>query len=537
MSPQSKPRKLPHRWRITLTILTLVLIPYIILASVFYKNAREEWISSALSTYYNEAETSGLHLSNTFSEMQSKMHYLANNSTIRTLISRVEYLTLPLAIDMIDELENAVSAITVDSPALVVRWYPLKTDRTYGTYCYPFQLFKDEFDSNNASDALLYQSIIDSTLNTPLWAVRNISRSANNMGPIEQRLCLYTLVGDYSVADCLLELSFPVDHCISFDHAEQAQSILIAFSIPQDDRCFYLYQSNPAAPDSSDMLLSQYQRSGKIAGYDIVRTPLTGAGNAVIIWALASDYISLLIQPQLLLFVFIAALVIVVLAYVIYLSAKLMTRQYEINNLRMELELLQLRFNPHLLYNTLNALCCQIRNPSTVSIVASLCRYYRIVLNNGYLIIKVRDEISMIKEYLRIETFAYALEQIHIAFDIDEEILECSIIKHILQPIVENAIQHGLRPLDRDGVLFIRIKPDGQFISFEISDNGIGMSAEQIRTLLSPPKPGTNCGYGVYNVQQRIHTYYGKKYNLCIESNPEHGTSVTFRLPSTPPAL
>ena len=156
MSPQSKPRKLPHRWRITLTILTLVLIPYIILASVFYKNAREEWISSALSTYYNEAETSGLHLSNTFSEMQSKMHYLANNSTIRTLISRVEYLTLPLAIDMIDELENAVSAITVDSPALVVRWYPLKTDRTYGTYCYPFQLFKDEFDSNIASDTLLY---------------------------------------------------------------------------------------------------------------------------------------------------------------------------------------------------------------------------------------------------------------------------------------------------------------------------------------------------------------------------------------------
>lgn len=537
MSPQSKPRKLPHRWRITLTILTLVLIPYIILASVFYKNAREEWISSALSTYYSEAETSGLHLSNTFSEMQSKMHYLANNSTIRTLISRVEYLTLPLAIDMIDELENAVSAITVDSPALAVRWYPLKNDKTYATYCYPFQSFQDEFDPNAESDTLLYQSIIDSPLNTPLWAVRSISRSANNRGPIEQRLCLYTLVGDYGVADCLLELSFPVDHCFAFDYTEQAQSIFIAFSTPQDNRSFYLYQSNLAAPESADILLSQYQRTGKIAGYHIVRTPLSGIGNASIIWALESNYISLLIRPQLLLFIFVAALIIVVLAYVIYLSAKLMTRQYEINNLRMELELLQLRFNPHLLYNTLNALCCQIRNPATVSTIASLCQYYRIVLNNGYLIIKVRDEVSMIKEYLRIETFAYALEQIHIVFDIDDDVLDCSIIKHILQPIVENAIQHGLRPLDRDGAIFIRIKPDGKFISFEISDDGIGMSDEQIRTLLSPPKPGTSGGYGIYNVQQRIHTYYGNKYNLSIESKPEQGTSVTFKLPSTPPTL
>lgn len=537
MTAQFRPRKASHRWKIILTIFILVLIPYMILASVFYKSARRDWISTALSSYYSDADASALQLSNAFSEMQSKMHYLINNSTIRTLISRVEFLTLPLAIDMIDELENAVSAITVDSPALVVRWYPINNNKTYGAYCYPFQLFKEEFDFQDETDSSLYEAITDSTLNTPLWTVRNIARSVNNVGPIEQRICLYTKVGDYGVADCLLELSFPVDQCIAFDDTEQTQRILIAFSTPQNTHGFYLYQDNSVAPDSAEALLSQYQQKGEITGYHTISTSLPSVGDAAIIWSLTSDYISFLIRPQLLLFISVAALIIIALAFVIYLSAKLMTRQYEVNNLRMELELLQLRFNPHLLYNTLNALCCQIRNPTTVSTIASLCQYYRIVLNNGYLIIKVKDEISMIKEYLRIETFAYALERIQIIFDVDEDVLDCSIIKHILQPIVENAIQHGLRPLDRNGVLVIRIKSEGRFIAFEISDNGIGMSKEQIRNLLVPPNAGTNGGYGIYNVQQRIHTYYGRKYNLKIESDSLHGTSVTFKLPSTPHIL
>lgn len=537
MSAQFKPKKLLQRQRIALAVLALVLIPYMILASVFYKSAHKEWIAAALASHYSEADASALHLSNAYSEMQSKAQYLVNNSTIRTLMSRVEFLTLPLAIDMMDELENAVSAIVVDAPSLVVRWYPLKSDKAYGTYCYPFQLFEDEFSSDNEDDALLYQSIVGATLNTPFWTVRNISRAANNAGPAEQRICLYTLVGNYGVADCLLELSYPIDRCISFNPTGQAQSMLIAFSTPQNSSAFYLCQDNTAAPDSADVLLSQYQRTGKITGYYVFSSPLFGVGGASIIWALRSDYVSLLIRPQQMLFVLVATLIVAVLAYIIFLSAKLITRQYEISNLRMELELLQLRFNPHLLYNTLNALCCQIRNPSAISTIASLCQYYRIVLNNGYLIIKVRDEVTMIKEYLRIETFAYALEHIQILFDVDENVMDCSIIKHILQPIVENAIKHGLRPLDHNGTLLIRIKSDDPFISFEISDNGIGMSDEQIRSLLSPPKPGTNGGYGIYNVQQRIHTYYGKEYNLTISSDSSHGTSVSFKLPSTPPTL
>ena len=396
-------------------------------------------------------------------------------------------------------------------------------------------LFTDEFNNENETDIGLYQQITDLEFATTMWAFRDISRNINNTGPVQKRLCLYTQIGDYGRADCIIELSIPIEQFFTFKDDDIIPNGIFAIRISQNDQNLYMFQSVPSNNETTTTLFTQYQASGIIPDYFVASTPIPTAKDSAVIFALPNDYVAKLILPQRATFISLALLIICVLFFIAYLSSHLLTRQYEINTLHMELELLQLRLNPHLLYNTLNALCCQIKNPSAISTIGSLCQYYRIVLNNGYLVIQVKDEIDMLREYLRIECFSYALNNIQIEFDIDDNILNCSIIKHILQPIVENALHHGLRPLNQIGKLRISAKDDYDHIIFKISDNGIGMSPEKVEELLSPPKQTVKGGYGVYNVQQRIHTYYGKQYNLVINSDCITGTTISLRIPTSVP--
>ena len=106
-------------------------------------------------------------------------------------------------------------------------------------------------------------------------------------------------------------------------------------------------------------------------------------------------------------------------------------------------------------------------------------------------------------------------------------------IKHILQPIVENAINHGLKPAKRKGILTITAISAENDVVINVSDNGIGISPETIDRLLKEPLPSRfSGGYGIYNVQQRIQLYYGQEYGLTIESTIGQGTSVHIRIPA-----
>ena len=210
--------------------------------------------------------------------------------------------------------------------------------------------------------------------------------------------------------------------------------------------------------------------------------------------------------------------------------------QYETDALRMELELLQMRFNPHLLYNTLDAIYYQVRNPLAKNSIEALCNYYRIVLNNGHLIIRIEDEINMIQKYLSIVSFTYGLDNITYEYKIDEYITKYTIIKHLLQPIVENALNHGIRPTGHGGTLCITAFSEADDIYIEVTDTGIGMTANKAQKLLQEPIANVlGGGYGIYNVQQRIQVYYGKQYGLTIHSIPQKGTTVLIKIPKVLP--
>jgi putative HAMP domain protein len=120
------------------------------------------------------------------------------------------------------------------------------------------------------------------------------------------------------------------------------------------------------------------------------------------------------------------------------------------------------------------------------------------------------------------------------SIDVEDDILSYSSLKLMLQPLVENAIYHGMEFMDGDGKIEVRVFKENDSLYFTISDNGLGMSEDVVATLLSkdiiPSKKGS--GIGVKNVNERIKLYFGNEYGLKVESEPDEGTKITIHLPA-----
>ncbi len=201
-------------------------------------------------------------------------------------------------------------------------------------------------------------------------------------------------------------------------------------------------------------------------------------------------------------------------------------------NSLLEMELLQARFNPHLLYNTLSTIKWSVlrkNDNATSNIIDSLTNYYRIALSKGYYIIRISDELSMIREYIEIVNFTHR-NQYRLEVNIGGDLMGKSIIKHTLQPVVENAVFHGLKGRGEGGTITIGGFVQEGDILLEVTDNGFGMSRETVDKILSLNYETTHGGYGIRNLIRRIQSYYGESYGVAIESQVNQGTRVIIRL-------
>ena len=201
-------------------------------------------------------------------------------------------------------------------------------------------------------------------------------------------------------------------------------------------------------------------------------------------------------------------------------------------NKEMEFKALQAQINPHFLYNTLDAigwLCEEERCQDAVEMVNALAKLFRISISKGHELITIQKEVEHAKSYLKIQNFRYK-NQFSYDFQIEEDCLQYYCNKITLQPIIENAIYHGLDRMVDEGHIQIRIYSEGEDVIFRVEDNGVGMSEEQCRSILHK-EPGDNSGIGIKNVNDRIKIYFGKEYGLSIESELDVGTCVTIRMP------
>ncbi len=206
---------------------------------------------------------------------------------------------------------------------------------------------------------------------------------------------------------------------------------------------------------------------------------------------------------------------------------------------KSEFDTLQSQINPHFLYNTLDIIVWMIENEQkqeAVKVVTALARFFRISLSRGKSIIPVKDELEHVRSYLMIQQMRFKNK---FTYDIqaEQEVLSLASLKLMLQPLVENAIYHGMEFMDGDGEILIKVFIQEERLRFIIEDNGLGMMKEQVQGLLTEKKHSSSrrgSGIGVKNVNERIRLYFGEEYGLFIRSEPDEGTAVEICLPALP---
>ncbi len=214
-------------------------------------------------------------------------------------------------------------------------------------------------------------------------------------------------------------------------------------------------------------------------------------------------------------------------------------RTEQINNRKMELKLLQSQINPHFLYNTLDNIIWLSeadRKEDVVSIVMALSQFFRTTLSGGRDIITLKEEISHVEAYLQIQKFRYR-DILSYRIDLPDELLQVPVIKMTLQPLVENALYHGIKNKRGMGEILISASRSGNDTLIRVSDNGIGMKEEELAHLKklaagSEKVSQDNAGFGIANVAQRLRLNFGERYGLDIESTYGEGTQITVHTPA-----
>ncbi|QAA30259.1 sensor histidine kinase [Clostridium manihotivorum] len=204
----------------------------------------------------------------------------------------------------------------------------------------------------------------------------------------------------------------------------------------------------------------------------------------------------------------------------------------EKNKRKAEISVLQAQIKPHFLYNTLDTIQWMAKEhgaDNIVKIITSLTNLLRIGLNNGNEIIKLRDEVRHVESYLSIQKVRYE-DKLNYKIDIDEDILEYSVIKLILQPLVENAIYHGIKEKRGNGSIVIEGEEKDNKIHIRVIDNGVGIDEDRLREINQILKKSSlarsRIGVGIFNVNERIRLNYGDEYGLIYSSVYGEGTVV-----------
>ena len=196
---------------------------------------------------------------------------------------------------------------------------------------------------------------------------------------------------------------------------------------------------------------------------------------------------------------------------------------------KLELYALQVQINPHFLYNTLDAIAWLAKlkqQPEIERLALALARFFRISLHKGDKFITVEEEFQIIKNFIEIELIRFP-DKFDIEYVIDPEIKNEQIMKLILQPIVENAIKHGISGMEEKGHISVKARCEGEFIYFEVIDDGLGFEVEKGYT---PKYSMSSSGYGIKNVDERIKLGYGEDCGVTVESKPNNGTKVTLKI-------
>jgi two-component system sensor histidine kinase YesM len=199
-----------------------------------------------------------------------------------------------------------------------------------------------------------------------------------------------------------------------------------------------------------------------------------------------------------------------------------------------ELRALESQINPHFLYNTLATISWvarKVQSPEITNIANAMAKFYRLVLNKGKSTILVYDEIEMVRVYAQIQKFRFE-NMFDIVFDVEDKVYPYTIPKNILQPLVENALSHGIEPKRSHGTIIVRAYQTTNHLVFQVIDDGVGIPRERVQAMLSGQiRRSSGSGYAFKNILDRLRGYYGDEVKVAVVSRPGVGTSIIITLP------
>ena len=212
--------------------------------------------------------------------------------------------------------------------------------------------------------------------------------------------------------------------------------------------------------------------------------------------------------------------------------------QAEILEKEMEFKTLQSQMNPHFLYNTLDAInwmAFKEGQTEICNLVSAISNLMRISISNRQSLIPLEQELGYVRDYLYIQNMRYK-GRLETVYDIEESLLDQVVPKLIIQPIVENAIVHGIEKSHDRNTLYISIIRTGANINIIVRDTGVGMSKEKVQSLLKEPETvksssASHTNLGMYAVHKRLKFLYGEDYGLSVQSEEGEGTTVVIRIP------
>lgn len=210
---------------------------------------------------------------------------------------------------------------------------------------------------------------------------------------------------------------------------------------------------------------------------------------------------------------------------------------------RAEIDALQSQINPHFLYNTLDSIRGQAlidNSPISADMTEALSVLFRYSISRSGSLVTLQEELRCIEKYLMIQQFRFSGKFVF-KKQIDESLLSCHIPRLTLQPIVENAIYHGLETRAHGGVIALSLERCGSYLTVRVSDNGVGITESQLLAIneklrvssltAAPPKSKKGSGIALSNINRRIRLAFGEAYGIVISSFPGLGTDVEVMLP------
>lgn len=205
---------------------------------------------------------------------------------------------------------------------------------------------------------------------------------------------------------------------------------------------------------------------------------------------------------------------------------------------KSEMKALQSQINPHFLYNTLDSIIWMIETEDAedaIEMTSLLAKFFRQSIGNSEIYVTIGQELEYTRNYLLIQQMRYR-DKVSFDIQVNQDILDCYIVKLVLQPLVENALYHGLKyKVGQGSIKIIGYRLDGNLV-IKVSDDGVGMDQDTLKNLFRAKERSVHCrgGVGMSNVQERLQLYYGAEYGIQIDSETNVGTTVTITIPYDP---